>query len=86
MTYHRTFGQTRDCRGCRHWSEMIAMAQGGGPVKALCLSQDGPRRGEYLANTETCTSWASGHLGAVDDPPDGNDYRGEPTECPKQRR
>lgn len=66
---HRTYGETRNCAGCRFWSEMIAMADGGEPVKAMCLA-DGERfSGKYVAAFQTCTGWKSGHYGAVDDPP-----------------
>jgi hypothetical protein len=67
---HRTYGETRDCRGCRFWSEMIA--QGGGDrigVEALCLSDDGPKAGEYTTARATCAAWKSGHHGAIDEPP-----------------
>lgn len=74
----RTLGKTKDCRGCRYWSELIAFAQGG-PLKALCLGPEGQApRGEYRSGHETCKAWARGHLGAVDDPalePDA--YAGE---------
>lgn len=71
---NRTFGKTRDCRGCRYWSEMIAFAQGG-PIKALCLGpKDKAPQGEYKAGHESCRDgWASGHLGAIDEP--GQDPR-----------
>ena len=69
----RTFGETRDCAGCRYWSEMLAMADGGGPVKAVCLAPAGPRRGQYQSGRATCDAWASGHYGAVDEPGDGGD-------------
>lgn len=65
----RTYGETKDCRGCRFWSEMIARAVGDGPVQALCLG-DGKFAGKYVAGRQTCDAWKSGHLGAVDDPPD----------------
>lgn len=68
--FHRTYGQTRTCEGCRYWSEMVARSHGGGPVEALCLANEGPRSGKYTTARTTCTSWASGHFGAVDDPPD----------------
>ncbi len=71
----RTFGETRDCQGCRYWSEMLARAGGGtdnprGDVEAYCLNADGPESGNYKVATDTCGGWASGHHGAVDDPPD----------------
>jgi len=65
----RTYGQTKDCKGCRFWSEMIAKAEGGG-VMALCLADGGSRHGKYTTAGTTCEAWKSGHHGAVDDPPD----------------
>lgn len=65
----RTFGETRDCNGCRFWSEMIAQSIGGALVEAYCLSGDGPLAGKYTRGRQTCSAWKSGHLGAVDDPP-----------------
>lgn len=64
----RTFGETKDCRGCRFWSEMIARSIGG-PVEALCLAPEGPFKSKYTGGRRTCESWKSGHHGAVDDPP-----------------
>ncbi len=63
----RTFGETKDCRSCRFWSEMVAKAEGG-RVQALCLSPTSPRNGTYTHGRHTCPSWASGELGAVDEP------------------
>lgn len=72
----RTHGETRDCAGCRFWSEMVAQSIGGGPVEALCLTEGGPRSGKYTTARVTCAHWKSGHLGAVDDPPNyGEDTR-----------
>lgn len=64
----RTMGATRNCEGCRFWSEMLAMAEGGGPVQAMCLCHSGPKRGKYMTGRNSCPEWKSGHLGAVDDP------------------
>ena len=66
---HRTYGMTQDCKGCRYWSEMVAMADGGGPIKAMCLSSVSPLRGKFVSGQQTCGDWKSGHYGAVDDPP-----------------
>jgi hypothetical protein len=66
----RTFGETQDCAGCRYWSEMVVQAIGGGPVEALCLSGSGEYAGKYVTERMTCDAWKSGHLGAVDGPPD----------------
>lgn len=70
----RTYGETRTCAGCRYWSEMIARCEGGGPVVAWCLAQTGPLRGCYTSGRQTCEAWASGHLGAIDDPGEPPDY------------
>jgi len=66
---HRTYGETKNCAGCRYWSEMLAHALGGGPVEAMCLAGEGPFQGQYVAGYRTCPSWKSGHYGAVDAPP-----------------
>lgn len=66
---HRSYGETKDCKGCRYWSEMIAGCNGGGPVQALCLAPKGsPVHGSYTSGWMTCSAWASGHLGAIDEP------------------
>lgn len=66
----RTFGETKDCAGCRFWSEMIAMANDDRGLQAMCLSSDGPLARKYTVGVQTCTEWKSGHLGAIDQPPD----------------
>lgn len=65
---HRTFGNTRNCKGCRYWSEMLARSDGGRPIEAVCLKQSGQHSGNYMPGSTTCDDWASGHFGAVDDP------------------
>lgn len=70
----RTYGKTRNCNGCRFWSEMIAQANGGG-VEALCLSDVSPLSGKYTPGWGICaTGWKSGHHGAVDDPPNYGEH------------
>ena len=65
----RTYGETRNCAGCRFWSEMIAQAGGDCVgVEAMCLG-DGPKHGKYVSARATCDAWKSGHHGAVDEPP-----------------
>ena len=66
----RSYGTTKDCNGCRFWSEMIAQAIGGGGVQALCLSDNeaAPNRSKYTYGRDTCSFWKEGALGAVDDP------------------
>lgn len=58
---------TRDCGGCRYWSEMIAMVQDGVLV-AMCLGT-GPYGSRYTNATTTCDAFAKNTAGAVDDPP-----------------
>ena len=65
----RTYGETRNCAGCRFWSEMVARAIGGGPIEAMCLADSGPYSSKYTTWRVRCDSWKSGHHGAVDDPP-----------------
>lgn len=65
----RTYGDTKNCGGCRFWSEMVAQAIGGRAVEALCLADGGPLVGKYTTAVMTCAGWKPGYLGAVDDPP-----------------
>jgi len=74
---NRTYGETRNCAGCRYWSEMLAMCEGGGPVKAVCLMRDSKMFGKYTHPRQTCNAWASGHLGAIDEPGEPPDYEAE---------
>ena len=71
---HRTYGTTRNCKGCRYWSEMIARAHQG-PLEAYCLSP-GEMHGKWKSEKQTCSGWKSGHLGAIDEPGnDGDKYK-----------
>ena len=65
----RTYGETRNCAGCRFWSEMVARCRDGGPMEAMCLVDGGLFSTEYVMASQQCDKWKSGHLGAVDDPP-----------------
>lgn len=65
----RTFGETKDCAGCRYWSETVAQSIGGGPVAAMCLVDVGRYAGKYTVAPQRCDSWKSGHFGPIDDPP-----------------
>lgn len=64
---HRTYGETKNCMGCRYWSEMLAQCSDG-PVQAMCISGVGENKGKYLSAQNTCDSWESGHDGAIDEP------------------
>ena len=70
---YRTWGATRTCKGCRHWSEMVAQSVGGGPLQAMCLNSVSPMRNEFMSPNRTCPEWQNGGLGAVDQP-GGNPY------------
>lgn len=75
---HRTYGETITCSGCRYWSEMIARSNDYGSVSAMCLAPDGRHKGKYTVGYQHCPAWASGHLGAVDEPgQDPTAYQGE---------
>ena len=62
------------CEKCRFWSEMCAQAIGKGPMEALCLSENGPKKGKMVEESFSCPAWKSGHLGAVDDPARHEEY------------
>lgn len=69
---HRTYGATRNCAGCRYWSEMIAHAAEG-IIKAVCLTPNGTLNQQYTSKSMTCEAWQSGHHGAIDEPPDNGE-------------
>lgn len=86
--FHRTYGETGNCMGCRYWSEMLARSYGG-PVEAMCLSGTSPFTGKYTTPGTTCDAWRSGHHGAVDEPPNyGEETRKlyEREEKPEKRK
>lgn len=62
--------RSHPCDKCRFWSEMIAQSIGGGPIEAMCLSDDSPHKGQYTRERQTCEAWKSDHYGKIDDPPD----------------
>jgi len=65
---YRTWGKTKNCKGCRFWSEMIAKSDGGGPVSAMCLNPKSLEYQKYRTGSEHCGQWGSGHYGAIDTP------------------
>lgn len=73
---HRTYGKTNNCKGCRYWSEMLAMSEGCA-VKAMCLSSRSPQGGKYTYWSQSCNDWADGYLGAVDEPGIHEEYAAE---------
>ena len=73
---HRKPASSRNCAGCRYWSSMLAQCVGGGAVRAMCLACEDdrlrgeilrPYAGKYTSCWQTCPSWASGELGAIDE-------------------
>lgn len=72
---HRTWGDTRNCKGCRYWSEMVAMSDESG-IRALCLNKASRNHAKFTAPVVTCDAWRDGPVGAVDDPA-GNPYEGD---------
>ena len=69
---YRSWGETKNCHGCRYWSEMIAQSGESG-MQALCLGPRSPNRAKYTTKTKTCDQWEEGSLGAVDSP-EGDPY------------
>jgi hypothetical protein len=57
------------CENCRFWSQMCAPALDGGPIEALCLSDDGPKAGQYTRATNGCPAWKINSHGSIDEPP-----------------
>jgi hypothetical protein len=58
--------QAERCGNCRYWSEMIArIRHKDQQLEAVCLSK---AKKVYKTSYETCDSWASDHLGAIDEP------------------
>ena len=69
---YRSWGDTRNCKGCRYWSEMLAKSGVRG-VDAVCLAVGGPQQGKFTPESFCCTSFEAGWFGAVDQP-GGNPY------------
>lgn len=63
---------SRNCEGCRFWSEMIAEAAPAG-VRALCLNDASGSFSTYTYGPDRCDQWQEGSLGAIDQP-GGNPY------------
>jgi hypothetical protein len=72
----RTFGRTRQCAGCRFWSDMVATHEQG-VLKAMCLIADHhfPNSGNMVEESDFCDGWKSGHYGPIDE--DGADIARE---------
>jgi len=55
------------CQTCRYWSDQQARVHDHHGLQAVCLSR-GIWAGLWTRPNSTCEDWASGHLGAVDEP------------------
>lgn len=68
---YRSWGETKNCHGCRYWSEMLARSsdsEDGWGIEAYCLNHKSSMRGRYTSRQQSCKEWESGELGAVDSP------------------
>ena len=65
--FYRSYGETKDCVGCRFWSEMIAKSNGS-CIQAMCMNSNSDQSGKYKSGHQTCDNWASGHYGPIDSP------------------
>ena len=69
---YRTYGQTKNCKGCYYWSEMLAKCDSGTPgVVAMCLNKKSTENGKYKAGYQKCENWKTGAEGVVDAPGGG---------------
>ena len=55
------------CEGCKFWSEMVASAEGGGPIRAYCLHESMAGKSYYTRMTcDGCEHYEAGV--AIDHP------------------
>lgn len=64
----RTFGRTKDCRGCRYWSELNWRQRGSRAPEAQCLNRNSRKAYLFTKGRDWCDDWVEGEYGAVDDP------------------
>lgn len=50
----------KTCESCKYWSDKCAMSIGCGPMEALCLSEESPRRGRFSKENDYCDQWEGG--------------------------
>lgn len=60
----------KKCETCRFWSEMFAQSLGCCQIEALCLSQFGPKHGNFVRANDSCAEWRDNQFGAIDSSPD----------------
>ncbi len=66
--------KSKNCGGCRFWSEMCAQSLGCGPIEALCLSDNSPSCGKFVTETHKCDAWKDSLGYAIDAPGIESDY------------
>lgn len=52
----------------------VAQSIGAGPIEALCLSDDGPKKGKFVPATYHCPAWKLNKYGAVGEPPEYGEH------------
>ena len=52
----------RRCENCKYWSDLIAEANGCGPVKALCECVDSRWAGRMMTEFHSCDKWEEAPL------------------------
>lgn len=66
---YRSWGETKNCHGCRYWSEMLARGNDdNSELVAYCLNRESPNSGKWVSKGTTCKAWKSGEFGAIDSP------------------
>jgi hypothetical protein len=78
---YRSWGETKNCHGCRYWSERLAMSDGNG-LRAMCISADSPNKSKWMPKRGTCEKWDEGSMGAVDSP-GGEPYEDDNPSAPR---
>lgn len=49
-------GKANRCKTCSAWSELLAEAKAGGPVKAMCLNPASDAHGTYVSGEQGCSA------------------------------
>ena len=58
----------KECATCRFWSSLLAQAEGGGPVEAVCLRRASPNFQRFISGNGYCEQWKENAFGAIDEP------------------
>ena len=65
----------KGCFNCRYWSELVAQCIEGGPLEALCLSQNSPHLQTMTQEKDYCNCWKENIYGAIDLPGNAQLYQ-----------